>query len=92
MIETLAETPAAGVGVNVSVIVGVSAFVLNTITVVIGATFGFSKLKESTALLSQSGDHLRGAIDDLKTVISHIGEKQTDHGERIAKLEARSKS
>lgn len=76
---------------NWAVIVSIAAFAINTITVVIGATLGISKLRESSALISQSVGHLKEAVTKLDSSVVEIFGHTRDHGERIARLEAKSK-
>lgn len=87
----LAATADAPPPTNWGVIVALAAFVLNTITVVIGATWGISKLRESSALISQSVDHLQKAVSKLDDSVGEIFDRTHSQGERIARLEGKGK-
>jgi hypothetical protein len=87
----LAAAADAHTPTNWGVIVAIASFAINTLAVVIGATLGVSKLRESSALISQSVGHLKEAVTKLDSSVVEIFGHTRDHGERIARLEAQSK-
>jgi hypothetical protein len=83
-----ASDPAAP---NWGIIITIIAVLLNMGTMIVVATWALSKVRESSSVVAESVAGLRSAVGELKDSILESWRKHQEHGERIARLEEKTR-